>query len=203
MIIEISGTVGSKRPGYVVVRTAGGLGYGLDVPRETEQGIPDVGQSIRLYTHLIVREDQWRLMGFMREEERDLFLDLIDVNGVGAKAALALMSHLGVGRLQAAVLAGEWQSLKGAPGIGAKIAQRVQLEMMGRWAKSAEASPVLSPSAQPVRPTPQDEVVMALVSLGYRVDEAEAAVREVGEESGDDAARLRLALKALDRGRSR
>lgn len=203
MIVEIEGLVGEKRPGWVVIRTAAGLGYGLEIPRETEEQVPAVGTSTRLLTHLIVREDQWRLMGFATETERSVFLDLLDVNGVGAKGALSLMSHLGVARLREAIFAGEWQALKGASGIGAKIAQRVQLELMGRWAKNADPSPVLTPApgASPVTAVPQDEVVLALVSLGYRPDEAEMAVRQV--EAEDEATKLRLALRALDRGRSR
>ncbi|MCL5117067.1 MAG: Holliday junction branch migration protein RuvA [Firmicutes bacterium] len=202
MIVEIEGVVGDRRPGYVVLRTAGGLGYGLDVPRETELKIPGVGERVRLYTHLIVREDQWRLIGFSMEAERAVFLDLLEVNGVGAKGALSLMSHLGIQRLREVVLTGDWKALKGASGIGAKIAQRVQLELMGRWAKSADESPVLSPAPAAAAAAPAaDDVVLALVSLGYRADEAEAAVRQAVAEEPE--ARLRQALQALDRGRAR
>ncbi len=201
MIVEIEGSIGEKRPGYVVIRTASGLSYGLDIPRETEDKLAGVGEVAHLFTHLLVREDHWRLIGFASVREREVFLDLLEVNGVGAKGALALMSHLGIGRLREAVFVGDWKALKGAPGVGAKIAQRVQLELMGRWAKSADPGQLLVPTEAPANVQPEDEVVSALVGLGYRVEEAQLAVKEI--PSGDDATRLRLALKALDRGRTR
>lgn len=204
MIVEIDGVIGSKRPGSVVIRTSGGLGYGLDVPRETEEQLGAVGERVRLYTHLIIREDQWRLIGFYTAVEREVFRDLLDVNGVGAKGALSVMSHLGIERLRQAVLNAEWKDLKQAPGIGAKIAQRIQLELMSRWMKSAEPGVLPGPqgiSSGSSRSSPQtDEVVMALVSLGYQINEAEAACALIPDDVPEE--RLRLALKALDRGRA-
>ncbi len=199
MIVEIEGVVGEKRPGFVVIRTAQGLGYGVEVPRETEQKLPALGEKARLFTHLVVREDQWRLIGFESPGERQVFQDLLNVNGVGIKGALALLSHLGVKRLRQAVLAGDWKDLKGAPGVGAKIAQRVQLELMGRWLKASEVESRFQAPAQSSAVT--DEVALALVSLGYQASEAEAALSQVSAEQPEE--RLRLALKALDRGRAR
>ena len=202
MIVEIEGTVGERRPGHVVVRTPGGLGYGLEVARETEMLLPGPGETVRLYTHLIVREDQWRLIGFATEAERAVFLDLLDVNGVGVKGALSLMSHLGLARLRQVILAGDWKELKGAPGIGAKIAQRVQLELAGRWAKGVEPAAVLSPVPGYEEPmAPEDDVMVALISLGYQPGEAREALKLVVAEQPE--VRLREALKALDRGRRR
>jgi Holliday junction DNA helicase RuvA len=202
MIVEIEGTVGERHPGYVVVRTAGGLGYGLEVPRETEMLLSGPGERVRLYTHLIVREDQWRLIGFATEAERAVFLDLLDVNGVGVKGALSLMSHLGLARLRQVVLAGDWKELKGAPGVGAKIAQRVQLELAGRWTKGSEPAAVLSPLSD-YEPTsgPEDDVMTALISLGYQPGEAREALKLAVAEEPE--VRLREALRALDRGRRR
>ncbi len=199
MIVEIEGVVGEKRPGFVVIRTAQGLGYGVEVPRETEQKLPALGEKARLFTHLVVREDQWRLIGFESPVERQVFQDLLNVNGVGIKGALALLSHLGVNRLRQAVLTGDWKDLKGAPGVGAKIAQRVQLELMGRWLKASEVESRFQPPVQSAFAT--DEVALALVSLGYQASEAEAALSQVSAEQPEE--RLRQALKALDRGRAR
>ncbi|MDA8206523.1 MAG: Holliday junction branch migration protein RuvA [Thermaerobacter sp.] len=199
MIVEIEGVVGEKRPGFVVIRTAQGLGYGVEVPRETEQKLPALGEKARLFTHLVVREDQWRLIGFESPVERQVFQDLLNVNGVGIKGALALLSHLGVNRLRQAVLTGDWKDLKGAPGVGAKIAQRVQLELMGRWLKASEVESRFQPPVQSAAAA--DEVALALVSLGYQASEAEAALSQVSAEQPEE--RLRQALKALDRGRAR
>lgn len=202
MIVEIEGAIGERHPGYVVIHTSGGLGYGVEVPRETDERLPLPGDRVRLFTHLIVREDQWRLIGFSSGAEREVFRDLLEVNGVGIKGALSVMSHLGVDHLRQAVLTGEWKALKQAPGIGAKIAQRIQLELMSRWLKSAEPGALPGPVGLPAAggmPERTDEVVMALTSLGYQVAEAEAAVAQVSAEAPEE--RLRLALKALDRGR--
>lgn len=203
MIVEIEGVVGEKQPGMVVVRTSGGLSYGVEVPGETEQHIGSLGSSVHLYTHLIVREDQWRLIGFHEITEKVVFQELLEVNGVGIKGALSVMSHLGIKGLQEAVLAGDWQTLKGAPGIGAKIAQRIQLELMGRWAKSSQALNVANAAGPPTAPSTarEDEVLAALTSLGYQRLEAESVVRELSASAPE--ARLREALKALDRGRAR
>lgn len=203
MIVEIEGIVASRAAGLVTIRTAQGLGYGVEVPRETEQKLPDFGEMVRLYTHLLIREDQWRLIGFMSVEERQVFQDLLEVNGVGAKAALSLMSHLGVQPLRQAVLRGEWEQLKGAPGIGAKIAQRIQLELSGRWAKEFKIGTVASQDVKPSgrQDVPGDDVLVALMSLGYQADEAQAALERVNGVQTED--RLRQALQALDRGRVR
>lgn len=201
MIVEIEGILGEKRAGYAIIRTSGGLGYGVEVPHETEMTLPNVGERTRLYTHLIIREDTWRLIGFSTEIERMVFLDLLDVNGVGVKGALSVMSHLGVERLRQVVLSGDWKELKGSPGIGTKIAQRIQLELLGRWGNSEErdALMVTAPVAS-ASPT-EDDVVSALVSLGYHLAEAQDAVRGVRADAPQE--RLREALRALDRGRAR
>lgn len=200
MIVELEGIVKSHRPGYVVLQTASGVGWGIDVPQETEDSLPRVGETVHLYTHLVIREDQWRLIGFASERERLTFLDLIGVNGVGIKAALSLMSHLGLDRLRQAVLTGEWKALQEAPGIGAKIAQRVQLEMSGRWSKDDDA-PARSKGQTLAAQNQTDEVLFALVSLGYGAQEAQLALDTATAQSTEE--RLRQALKALDRGRMR
>jgi Holliday junction DNA helicase RuvA len=203
MIVEIEGVVGDQEPGLVVIQTAQGLGYGVEVPLETAQKLPARGERVRLYTHLVIREEQWRLIGFTSVAERQVFRDLLEVQGVGVKAALSLMSHLGLEALRRAVLKGEWEQLKKAPGIGAKTAQRIQLELSGRWSKDAVVRSVESASDTP--PTaaalPLDDVVLALMSLGYGADEAQAALTLVTADNPQD--RLRRALQTLDRGRVR
>ncbi|MCY0897941.1 MAG: Holliday junction branch migration protein RuvA [Firmicutes bacterium] len=200
MIVGIEGIVHAKSPGYVVLRTAGGLAYGVEVPEETERMLPAEGGPVHLYTHLVIREDQWRLIGFATEHERSVFLDLIAVNGVGIKGALSVMSALGVAALERAVEAGNWKALTEAPGIGAKIAQRIQLELKTRWARHRpgghghleEESPLVRQ---------EDDVVLALQALGYQGREVEAVLAQLPQGTPEE--RLRQALRALDRGRSR
>lgn len=203
MIVEIEGIVGGQEPGLVVIQTAQGLSYGVEVPRETEDKLPARGERVRLYTHLVIREEQWRLIGFMSVEERQVFRDLLGVQGVGVKAALSLMSHLGVNALRGTVQNGEWEPLKKAPGIGAKTAQRIQLELSGRWSKdlSPHSAGGTGTKLSKAIQVPRDDVVLALMSLGYAADEAQAALAMVKSDSPQD--RLRQALQALDRGRVR
>ncbi|MCY0880256.1 MAG: Holliday junction branch migration protein RuvA [Firmicutes bacterium] len=197
MIVEIEGTLRSKSHGYVVIQTPGGLAYGVEIPRETEEVLPAVGESVRLFTHLLIREDQWRLMGFATEAERRVFLDLMAVNGVGVKGALAVMSQLGVAALRRAVESGNWKAITEAPGIGAKIAQRIQLELQGRWAAGKEA---LADAAGPAPGAAEDEVVLALEALGYQAREVAGVLGRL--PAGPPEERLRAALRALDRGRA-
>lgn len=195
MIVELNGVLRFRSPGYCVVEVAG-VGYGLDVPRETEHRLGGVGDAVHLYTHLIVREDGWRLVGFASPDERQSFIDVLGVSGVGVKGALALLSHLGVDGLRTAVRDGRWQRLKEAPGVGPKLAQRVVLELSGKW----QASPgAVSPDGpQPGGEETGDEVVTLLVSLGYSVAEASAALKDVPEGLLPEE-RVREALRRLDR----
>lgn len=190
MIAELKGVLTLKEPGECVVDVHG-VGFAVSISSRTEAHLGSVGETVRLYTHLIVREDEWRLTGFLHRIERRRFLELLAVNGVGAKVALAILGVLGVDGLEQAIHEGQWQRLKAVPGVGAKLAQRVQLELSSRWKVDAEAesAPVIEDSG--------DEVVAALVGLGYTLEEALLAVR--GLEPGlETAERLRQGLRALD-----
>lgn len=193
MIVELKGIFVSYDPPLCVV-DVGGVGYGVEIAARTARELPRPGQPVHLLTHLIVREDGWRLIGFGSPAERQRFLDVMAVNGVGVKSALALLDHLGVEGLEDAVRRGRWQLLKEVPGIGAKLAQRVQLELTGKWGPAAvdDAAPVAAGA-----PAAGDELVDALVGLGYSVREASAAVEQIPAE-GDPAERLRAALRRLD-----
>ncbi|AEJ41661.1 Holliday junction DNA helicase motor protein [Sulfobacillus acidophilus TPY] len=195
MIVQVAGTLTAAQPGYVIVM-AHGLGLGLDIPRETYERLPGVGSPVQLFTHLIVREDQWRLIGFATERERAVFLDLIDISGVGVKAALSVMSQLGIQGLAEAVRQGQWKLIQKAPGIGAKMAQRIQLELGTKWGGTTEvlAEPALPPDAGPV----DDEVLEALRLLGYQDGEARRALGQVTAEEATE--RLRQALRWLGGG---
>lgn len=195
MIYELTGRIAAKVPGEVVLNVHG-IGFGLAVSTRTEERLGAVGERAHLFTHLIVREDEWRLIGFFEAEEREGFLGLTAVNGVGPKVALAILGGLGVEQLEAAVRDGDWRRLKEVPGVGAKLAQRIQLELSSRWAlRGAE------PSAGPLsEPANGDPVVAGLMGLGYTAREAEEALAEVEGTLGEGE-RLRAALRRLDRGK--
>lgn len=128
MIALVSGEVAVRRGDHVVVSCAG-VGYRLGVSAETLGHVPRIGEQVTLFTHLIVREDAMTLMGFATEEERDLFLLLIGVQGVGPKMALAVLSGGPPRELLAAVAASDTARLVAVPGIGKRTAERIIVEL--------------------------------------------------------------------------
>ena len=128
MIALVSGEVAVRRGDHVVVSCAG-VGYRLNVSAETLSHVPRIGEPVTLFTHLIVREDALTLMGFATEEERDLFLLLIGVQGVGPKMALAVLSGGPPRELLSAVAASDTARLVAVPGIGKRTAERIIVEL--------------------------------------------------------------------------
>ena len=128
MIALVQGEVAVRRGDHVVVLCAG-VGYRLNVSAETLSHVPRIGEPVTLFTHLIVREDALTLMGFATEEERDLFLLLIGVQGVGPKMALAVLSGGPPRELLAAVAASDTARLVAVPGIGKRTAERIIVEL--------------------------------------------------------------------------
>ena len=128
MIALVQGEVAVRRGDHVVVLCAG-VGYRLNVSAETLGHVPRIGEPVTLFTHLIVREDAMTLMGFATEEERDLFLLLIGVQGVGPKMALAVLSGGPPRELLGAVAASDTARLVAVPGIGKRTAERIIVEL--------------------------------------------------------------------------
>lgn len=196
MIVELRGTLAQRQGGYCVV-DVNGVGYGIEISRDTENSLGDIGESVHLYTHLIVREDGWRLVGFNTSQERQCFVDMLSVNGVGVKGALALLNHLGLEGVVSSVQDGRWQKLKEAPGVGAKIAQRAVLELSGKWKGPGGEDAITGTSLPPVQDSYSDEALTALISLGFSVAEASDALKGLAVDQTVDT-RLRLALQRLD-----
>ncbi len=194
MIHYVRGTVAAREAGRVVIETPGGLGLDVLVPSSTSGRLPEPGHPVKLYTHLAIREDSWQLAGFLTTEERDVFLALLAVNGVGMKVALAVLGHVKPGGLRTAVAAGDWKALTAVVGVGTKLAQRLVVELRGVLADGPEEIP-----AATGLPVAGDEVVEGLMALGYTG--AEAAWAVMGTEGTPAAARLREALRRLDSGR--
>jgi Holliday junction DNA helicase RuvA len=193
MIASLRGTLMHREPAGIVVE-AGGIGYFVAVPLGTFERLPEVGATVYLHTHLVVREDDWSLYGFESPIDKVIFQRLLGASGVGARIALAILSSLGSDRTVRAVRDRDLAALSTVPGIGRKKAERIALELADRLddipASSAKAE-ISSPAADAVR---------ALVALGYQPSAAEAAVRGVSNaQSGDTAALVRLALSELTR----
>ena len=188
MIGRLVGRLVSKHPPQVVVDVAG-VGYEIDVPMGTFFNLPATGETVTLHTHLAVREDAHVLYGFGSVEERAAFRRLIRISGVGARTALALLSGLSVADLARAVAVQDTARLTKVPGIGKKTAERLLLELKGKIAEPLSGAPGTSAGAA-------DDILNALVALGYSEREALAAVKGLppGIAVADG---IRAALKAL------
>lgn len=167
MYSYISGKLASVTENGIVIDNHG-IGYSVLVPATVFDRLPVMGQEIKIYTYLQVREDALVLFGFLRQEELDLFKLLITVNGIGPKGALAILSVLSAEDLRFAILSGDAKAISAAPGIGAKTAQRLILDLKD---KIDFEQAMADRSAHAVASEPlsgvKSEVVQALTSLGY------------------------------------
>jgi len=194
MIGRISGTLLGKEPPQVLV-DVGGVGYELDVPMSTFYDLPPLGERVTLLTHLVVREDAHLLYGFLSADERSAFRELIRVSGIGPRMALAVLSGLSVGELAQAVALQESGRLVKVPGIGKKTAERLLLELKGRFAQAIGRADA---GLAPAEGDHAADILRALLALGYSEREASVAARQVpaGTPVSDG---IRLALKQLAR----
>ncbi|MBC7210904.1 MAG: Holliday junction branch migration protein RuvA, partial [Pseudomonas sp.] len=141
MIGRLRGTLAEKQPPHLII-DVNGVGYELEVPMTTLYRLPKVGEPVTVHTHLVVREDAHLLYGFAEKRERELFRELIRLNGVGPKLALALMSGLEVDELVRCVQAQDASVLVRVPGVGKKTAERLLVELKDRF-KAWETSPAM------------------------------------------------------------
>jgi len=172
MFAYIEGRIVEKSPTRVVL-DVNGLGYELNISVNTYERIPQRGEKVRLFTYLHVREDLMQLYGFREPDERDLFLQLISVSGVGPRMAQGILSRVTVEDFARAVATDDYLMLTQIPGVGKKTAQRLVMELRDKLApREVAASPGTSPAVSFA-----EEAVLALISLGYRRGEAEKLVR--------------------------
>ena len=188
MIGKLTGILSDKNPPQVVV-DCGGVGYEVQVPMSTFYNLPASGEKVSLLTHFVVREDAQILYGFSSTVEREAFRQLIKISGVGPRTALSVLSGMSVGELSQAVTLQEAGRLVKVPGIGKKTAERLLLELKGKLGAEIGASAVAVNDAQ-------NDILQALLALGYSDKEAAAALKalpgDVGVSDG-----IKLALKAL------
>lgn len=196
MLYSLRGTLVAAGPGYAVIE-CGGVGYRCAVSLQTLSGLPSPGAEARLYTQLQVREDAVELFGFCDERELECFRQLISVNGVGAKAALALLSEFSTDRLVLTVASGDAKALTRAAGVGGKLAGRIVLELKDKLGGMASAAgQAAAPAAGPVTRGSLGEALEALAALGY--SQSEAALALAGAPEDAPAGELvRSALKKL------
>ncbi len=200
MIGRLRGTLLEKQPPHVML-DVNGVGYELEVPMTTLYRLPAVGEALMLHTHLVVREDAQLLYGFADKRDRQLFRELIRLNGVGPKLALALMSGLEVDDLVRCVQAQDTSVLMKVPGVGKKTAERLLVELKDRF-KAWETQPGLfelgiEPSVGASVSSAESDAVSALLSLGYKPQEANRAVDAVKQDGLSSEDLIRRALKGM------
>lgn len=191
MIGKLSGTLHEKNPPQVLV-DCHGVGYEVDVPMGTFYNLPSVGEPVSLLTHFVVREDAQILYGFATAQERSAFRQLIKISGVGPRMALGVLSGMSVEELAQAISLQEAGRLVKIPGIGKKTAERLLLELKGKMG----ADVGLSASNQ--TPSVQNDILQALMALGYSDKEASAAFKQLPADMGVSEG-IKQALKALAR----
>jgi holliday junction DNA helicase RuvA len=226
MIGKLSGRLDHRGTDHVLIDVRG-VGYIVHVSDRTMANLPGVGEAVALYTDLLVREDLLQLFGFPTLLEKEWHRLLMSVQGIGAKASMAILGTLGAEGVARAIALGDWNAVKAAPGVGPKIAQRVVLElkakapavmaMGGSLAATASGEPedVIEPAAprpaakplrKPAAPSAQQnravhtaDALSALVNLGYGPGDAASAVATCAAENpeADTTGLIRLALKLL------
>ncbi|MCE5181184.1 MAG: Holliday junction branch migration protein RuvA [Betaproteobacteria bacterium] len=191
MIGRIAGTLLEKHPPLVLV-DVGGVGYEIDVPMSTFYNLPALGEKLALHTQLIVREDAHQLYGFATLDERAAFRQLLKISGVGPKLALTILSGMSVAELSQVVAAQEVGRLVKIPGIGQKTAERLLLELRD---KLPGAGVALLSSGGGQAPVARNDVLEALLALGYNEREAGWAIKQLpGDLNVSDSIRQSLKL---------
>jgi Holliday junction DNA helicase RuvA len=196
MIGRLTGRLAAKAPDQVLL-DVGGVGYLVHIPLSTFYELPEIESPASLWVHTHVREDTLALYGFQTERERSLFLLLLGVAGIGPRVALTVLSGIPPAELAAALRNQDVRRLVAIPGVGKKTADRMVLELAEKAQAFAAEVPAEAPAA-----VAADDVISALVNLGYRKAEAERAVEGIArggapKEFGDY---LKLALRKLTGG---
>lgn len=188
MIATLRGEITQVEENAIIIET-GGVGLRVFVPKPLRERIK-AGEAIFLFTHLVVREDDWKLFGFESQADRELFTILLGVDGVGPRTALAVLSTLNLETVQRAVFSDEPGLLSRVPGIGIKTAQKMVLYLHDRLKPVSGLEKIASMSDT------DSEVLAALTALGYSVVEAQTAIQSIPKDAAEDVEeRLRLALQ--------
>jgi len=176
MIAWLSGRLRHKATDHLVIDVAG-VGYQVSVPLSTYNEIPDDGEDVSLHVYTHLREDSLSLFGFLTEAEKNMFMLLLGVSGIGPKLALAILSSLSVQELSRAIMASDESKLFSIPGIGKKTAARMVLELKD---KMKLIMPMIAPLPdEAVVSDDLEDVISALVNLGYKKPQAEETARKV------------------------
>lgn len=204
MIYSITGLLRQVAPTYCVIEACG-VGYQCSASTYTLSSLPGRGQEVTLLTHLWVKEDGMELFGFSTEQEKHCFRLLIGVSGVGPRVALAILSDAAPDRLMLSIAAGDAKALTRAQGVGAKLAQRIILELRDKvtdediGSSFGEEQGTIAALGESAKNTAKSEAISALVALGYGQTDAAAVIAPMEDSLAVDEL-IRRALKAFTRG---
>ncbi len=197
MYAYLKGTVADKGLNELIL-DVGGVGYLLSVSMTTLQDTPPAGEQMKVFTYLSVREDAMELFGFATKEEKEMFLKLMSVSGIGPKLALAILGSMPLRDLSLAIVTGDVTALSRAPGVGKKTAQRIALELKEKVSEGDfAAAPTGHTSFTPVQEDAATEALAALQALGYTAAEAARAISQVRGQSDKANDLVRLALRNM------
>ncbi|AZI14382.1 Holliday junction branch migration protein RuvA [Avibacterium paragallinarum] len=202
MIGRLTGLLVEKQPPEILLDVQG-VGYELLLPMTSFYNLPETGQQTTLFTHLVVREDAHLLFGFSHKQDRTLFRELIKTNGVGPKLALAILSAMSVNEFAYAIEREELSKLVKIPGVGKKTAERLLVELKGKFKDLPQGDFFIESTHLPVAEKSSskenvqiDDAIAALVALGYKASEAEKMVKKVANPDLNSEQLIREALKA-------
>lgn len=203
MIGSLRGILLEKRPPLLLIDVHG-VGYEVHAPMTSFYQLPPIGSEVLLHTHFVVRDDAQLLFGFVDKQTRELFRELIRVNGLGPKMALAILSALDTEELILCVQQNNLNTLVRVPGIGRKTAERLLVELRDRvdhWTGKSDLSETQIARTGSASPAPsiRQDAESALLALGYKPQEAEKAIQNVlkEHEAGSSEELIRLALKRM------
>ena len=203
MIYSITGLLRQVAPTYCVIEACG-VGYQCSASTYTLSSLPGRGQEVTLLTHLWVKEDGMELFGFSTEQEKHCFRLLIGVSGVGPRVALAILSDAAPDRLMLSIAAGDAKALTRAQGVGAKLAQRIILELRDKvtdediGSSFGEEQGTIAALGESAKNTAKSEAISALVALGYGQTDAAAVIAPMEDSLAVDEL-IRRALKTFTR----
>jgi len=197
MIALLSGKIAHKGISHIVVDTQG-VGYRVFIPLTTFYELPEAGETVTLHIHTSVKEDAINLFGFYTLQERDLFQLMISVSGIGPKVAMNILSGISAAELLEAISGGNLGKLITIPGIGKKMAERLILELKEKAIKkmAADQMPVMD-ARQKQSAMIREDVLSALVNLGYKANAARDALDKVARDAEGELAMDQLLKKAL------
>jgi len=195
MIAHLRGRLLAKHPNQAIIET-GGVGYDVVISVPTFSGLPAIGSEVALHIHTHVREDTIALYGFLRQSEKQLFEKLISVSGIGPKLAITILSGMPVEDMVGSIRGNDVAKLTRIPGIGRKTAERLVLELRDKLPPVSGAEPAVATTVKPE----EEDVLSALINLGYQRAAAEKALASLGRAKEHSfEALFRQALSTLSK----